>query len=84
MLLASLKVVLVAFGTACVLALFTYFWVVGHIPGAKWVAGQNQGATGIDVTLLSALTLRSPLYWLLVVAILAAAGWLCRRWVFPA
>jgi hypothetical protein len=25
----------------------------------------------------------SPLYWLLVGAILAALGWLCRRWVFP-
>jgi len=68
-----LKLVLVVFANACLFVLFTVVWVVAH----------NRGADGIDVSLLPAMTLRSPLYWLLVSAILAAAGWLCRRWVFP-
>lgn len=78
-----LKLALIAFATICVLVIFTVAWVVARTPGAKWVAGQNQGSTGIDLYALSAMTLHSPLYWLLALAILAAAGWLCRRWVFP-
>jgi hypothetical protein len=78
-----LKLSVVVFATVCVLVLFTYAWAVAHIPGAKWVVGKNQGATGIDVSLLPSITLHSPLYWLLAVAILAAAGWLGRRWVLP-
>jgi len=78
-----LKFVLLVFGTVCILALFTYAWVAIRTPG-PWFVGPNQGATGIDVNLVSALTLHSPLYWLLAIAILAAAGWLCRHWVFLA
>ena len=77
-----LKLVFLVFATIVVLVLFTYAWVVAQTPGPKWIAGQSQGSVGIDVNLLSAMTLHSPLYWLVVVAILAAAGWLCRRWVF--
>lgn len=68
-----LKLLLVVFANACILLLFTVVWVLA----------QNRGADGIDVSLLPALTLHSPLYWLLVSTILAAAGWLCWRWVFP-
>ena len=75
-----LKLVFLVFATIVVLVLFTYAWVVVQTPGPKWIS--SQGSVGIDVTLLSAMTLHSPLYWLVVVAILAAAGWLCRRWVF--
>jgi hypothetical protein len=78
-----LKLVLVVCPTACVLVLFTYAWVVAQTP-EPWFVGKNQEATGIDVSLVSAMTLHSPLYWLLAVAILAGAGWLCRLWVFPA
>ena len=77
-----LKLVFLVFATIVVLVLFTYAWIVAQTPGAKWIAGQSQGSVGIDVNLLSAMTLHSPPYWLVVVAILAAAGWLCRRWVF--
>jgi len=77
-----LKLVFVVFATVVVLVLSTYAWVVVQTPGPKWFTGQNQGVTGIDIHGLSAMMLNSPLYWLVVVAILAAAGWLCRRWVF--
>lgn len=77
-----LKLVLVFFATTCVLVLFTFVWVAARTPGPWFV--KNQGATGIDVNLVSAITLHSPLYWLIAVAILAAAGWLCRHWMFPA
>jgi hypothetical protein len=75
-----LKLALVVLATVCALALFTYGWVVARTPG-QWFAGKNQGATGIDITAVSVLTLRSPLYWLFALAILAVAIWLCRRWV---
>jgi hypothetical protein len=75
-----LKLVFLVFATAVVLVLFTYVWAVAQIPGAKWFS--TQGQTGIDIRGLSAMTLHSPLYWLVTVAILTAAGWLCRRWVF--
>jgi hypothetical protein len=75
-----LKLVFLVFATVVVLVLFTYAWIVAQTPGPKWFT--NQGSAGIDVDLLPAMTLHSPLYWLVVVAILAAAGWLCRRWVF--
>ena len=75
-----LKLVFLVFATIVVLVLFTYAWVVVQTPGPKWIS--SQGSVGIDVNLLSAMTLHSPLYWLVVVAIVAAAGWLCRRWVF--
>jgi hypothetical protein len=78
-----LKLSFVVFATVCVLVLFTCVWVAARTPG-PWFVGKNQGATGVDVNLVSAMTLHSPLYWLLAAAILAAAGWLCRRWVFPA
>jgi hypothetical protein len=77
-----LKLVFLVFATVVVLVLFTYVWAVAQIPGMKGSAFQNQGATGIDIHGISAMTLHSPLYWLVVVAVLAAAGWLCRRWVF--
>jgi hypothetical protein len=41
-----LKLALIAFATICVLVIFTVAWVVARTPGAKWVAGQNQGSTG--------------------------------------
>jgi hypothetical protein len=75
-----LKLMFLVFATIVVLVLFTYGWVVAQTPGAKWFT--NQGVSGIDIHGLSAIMLHSPLYWLVVVALLAAAGWLCRRWVF--
>jgi hypothetical protein len=75
-----LKLVFLVFATIVILVLFTYAWVVAQTPGPKWFS--TQGSTGIDIHGISAMTLHSPLYWLIVVAILAAAGWLCRRWVF--
>jgi len=69
-----LKLVLVVFATACVMVLFTVAWVVSKT-GAR-------GGTGIDVDIVYAITLHSPLYWLLAVAVLTAAVWLGRRWVF--
>lgn len=78
-----LRLMLLAFVTVCVLVLFTYFWVVARTPG-PWFVGPNRGATGIDVSLVSAMTLHSPLYWLAAAAILGAAGWFFRRWVLRA
>ena len=75
-----LKLIFLVFATIVVLVLFTYVWVVVQTPGPKWFT--SRGVTGIDVDLLPAMTLHSPLYWLVVLAVLAAAGWLCRRWVF--
>ena len=75
-----LKLVFLVFATVVVLALLSFAWVVAQTPGPKWFT--DQGATGIDIHGLSAILLHSPLYWLVAVAILAAAGWLCRRWVF--
>jgi hypothetical protein len=77
-----LKLVFLVFTTVVVLVLFTYVWAVAQIPGMTGIASQDRGATGIDIYAISALTLHSPLYWLVVVATLAVAGWLCRRWVF--
>jgi uncharacterized membrane protein (DUF106 family) len=68
-----LKLLVVVSASACTLVLFTVVWVLA----------QNRGADGIDVDLLPTITLHSPLYWLLVSAILTTAGWLCRRWMFP-
>jgi MYXO-CTERM domain-containing protein len=67
-----LRLLLVVLAVACLLALFTFAWVVS----------QSRGVKAIGLYALSAMTLHSPLYWLLALAILAAAGWLCRRWVF--
>jgi len=78
----SLKLLLVVFATVCVLVLFTIAWVVAQTPGAKWLSSQSQGTTGIDLYALSTMTLRSPLYWMAAVAVVAAAAWLCRHWVF--
>jgi len=75
-----LKLVFLVFATTAVLALFTYVWAVAQMPGLKWFS--TQGQTGIDIRAISAMTFHSPLYWLVAVAILAAAGWLGRRWVF--
>src|SRR5580704_4081712 len=75
-----LKLALLVFATVCALALFTYVWVAARTTG-PWLVGKNQGATGIDINVVSLLTLRSPIYWLFALAILAAATWLCRRWV---
>jgi len=77
-----LKLVFLVVATIVVLVLFTFVWAVAQIPGMKGSASQSQGAAGIDIRGISAMTLHSPLYWLVAVAILAAAGWLCRRWVF--
>jgi hypothetical protein len=77
-----LKLVFLVFATVVALALFTYVWAVARIPGTKWFS--TKGQTGIDIYGISSLTLHSPLYWLLALAILAASGWLCRRWVFAA
>ena len=75
-----LKLEFLVFATIVVLVLFTFVWAVAQTPVPKWFS--TQGSTGIDVRGLSAMTLHSPLYWLVAAAILAAAGWLCRRWVF--
>jgi|HubBroStandDraft_6_1064221.scaffolds.fasta_scaffold111569_3 hypothetical protein len=69
-----LKLVLAVLATACILVVFTIVWVVSL----------NRGADGIDIDLVSAITLHSPLFWLLAITLLVAAGWLSRRWVFPA
>ena len=57
----------VAFGTIFALALCSYLWIVA----------MSHGAQAVDIGLL----LRSPLYWLMVAVILAAAGWVVKRWV---
>lgn len=67
-----LKVVLSIFVAFCVLVVFTYGWVVAQSRGTK--------ATGLDV--LRAITIYSPLWWLLVAALVAVIWWLCRRWLF--
>jgi protein-S-isoprenylcysteine O-methyltransferase Ste14 len=78
-----LKLAVVTLVTACAIAVFTYVWVASRTPGS-WFSSQSQGSTGIDVNLVYAITVRSPIYWLLAIAILAAAAWLFRRWAFPA
>ena len=57
-----LKLMFLVSATIVVLVLFTYAWVVAHTPGPKWISGQNQGVTGVDIRGLSALMLHSPLY----------------------
>jgi hypothetical protein len=72
-----LKLVLFVFVTACVLVLVSYGWVVAYFH-----AYMRPGLKAVGLGAVSAITLRSPSYWLLVVAMLAVAAWLCRRWVF--
>jgi hypothetical protein len=67
-----LRFLLIIFATAFFLVLFTFVWVIS----------QSRGSKAIGLLALSAMTLRSPPYWLVVVATLAVAGWLCRRWAF--
>jgi hypothetical protein len=76
MLFLKLAATLVA--TVCVLVVFTYAWLVGRTRGA-WGLG---GRVAIDIKLVSAWTVHSPVYWLLMIAVLAAAWWLSRHWLF--
>lgn len=50
---------------------FTLIYVLKYFLGAS--------ATGVN--LLSAVTIRSPLYWVLLVIVLSAVGWLLRGWI---
>jgi hypothetical protein len=70
--MAALKFMLVGFVTVCGLLVFTYFWV----------ATQSRGSKATTLSGLSVLTLHSPLYWLLVAAILTGSWWLSRHWLF--
>lgn len=74
-----LKFVFLVFATVAALVLLTYAWVVIQTGGPKWFS--TQSSAGIDIRGISAMVLHSPMYWLVVAAILAAAGWLCWRWV---
>jgi protein-S-isoprenylcysteine O-methyltransferase Ste14 len=78
-----LKLAVVTLATVCAIAVFTYVWVTARTPG-PWFSSQGQGATGIDINLVYSITVRSPIYWLLAIGILAAAVWIFRRWAFPA
>jgi ABC-type branched-subunit amino acid transport system permease subunit len=77
-----LKLALIAFATICVLVIFTVAWVVARTPGRSGSPAKTRARPDRSLCAVG-LTLHSPLYWLLALAILAAAGWLCRRWVFP-
>ena len=66
-----LRLLFLLFGTIVVLVLVTFIWATAQIPGPKF---STEGSTGIDIRGLSAMALHSPLYWLVVAAILAAAG----------
>jgi len=60
--------VFVLLGTICALFIASAIW--GNII--------RDGADAVDI----ALVLRSPFYWLMVAAILFAAGWLLKHWLF--
>ena len=67
----TLKVLFIALGTILSLVIATIAWIV--IMGI----GMPKGGA-VDVALL----LRSPFYWLTIVAVLVLSVWLARRWVF--
>lgn len=49
------------------------------IASTTWVSAFGGGANAIGVAALKAMTLRSPFWWLMNAAIIAAAGWVLRR-----
>jgi len=77
-----IKLALCALVTLIALIATTCLFVSLRLRPLHKLTGTPQGSVGIDVALLSRMTIHSPLYWLAVIAILAAAGWLCRRWAF--
>jgi hypothetical protein len=66
-----LKLVLIVLGAIFGLVIATIVWVV------FLGIGMPKGSA-VDIGLL----LRSPLYWLTLVAVLVLFSWLARRWVF--
>ena len=61
--------------TALVLAVFTVCFVIAHV----YMAGLwRVKAIGLD--LIFSWTVRSPLYWLMILAILAGSVWLLGRY----
>jgi hypothetical protein len=73
-----LKYALTIVVAAFVVILFTFAWLVVRTRGS-W--GLSSG-TAIDVTLASAMTVHSLLYWLFVLGIVACLVWLSRRCLF--
>jgi hypothetical protein len=66
-----LKLLLIAVGTAVSLVIATIAWIM--IMGI----GMPKGSA-VDIALL----LRSPFYWLTIIAVLVLFGWFARRWAF--
>ncbi len=73
-----LKVILAVIITVVALLVATYSYIVGLTSGPKGA----RGAIGIDVALLPGMTIYSPIYWLVVVVVLAILWWFLWRWLF--
>jgi hypothetical protein len=74
------KVLLAAFITVFTLLVATYCYIIAAArrPGLEG----KRGSIGIDAALLPHLTIYSPVFWLMVAAILAILYWPFRRWLF--
>jgi hypothetical protein len=77
-LLVLFKVLLAALITALTLIVATYY----YIEAVTGVRGGKGGSTGIDTALLPHFTIYSPVFWLMVAAILAILYWIFRHWLF--
>ncbi|HET9306082.1 MAG TPA: hypothetical protein VFO46_08655 [Candidatus Sulfotelmatobacter sp.] len=64
------RLLVLVFGSICAWIVVTYGWIAA--------LSYRHGGAAVDIMLV----LHSPLYWLVVVAILAVAALLFRGWVF--
>lgn len=73
-----LKTIAAMLITVVVLVVVTYCYIVVRIPGP----GKPGQQVGIDVALLPSMTIYSPMFWSVVVAVMAILWWALRRWLF--
>jgi len=72
--MAFVKVLLAVFVIALLSLLFTLIFVLAQ-------SGKSH-AIGLDA--LKAITIYSPLYWLVLVVLVGGLGWLFKSWLFTA
>ncbi len=76
--MTAVKIVLSAVVTVVVLLVVTYSYLAIILRRAD----SPRGSVGLDVVLLPRLTIYSPMYWLVVVVVIAGLWWILGKWLF--
>lgn len=77
--MAFLKGLVAISGMVFALAVATIVFVVLRM---RAEAGSSSGQIGYDIKVVRTWLLYSPIYWLVLLALLGLSVWVFRRWVF--